>query len=191
MNKFFTISTLVASLLFMGCSKTTAFDFFSTDVYYEKAVSNMQKVSLMSNMETKALLHAVYLNNVDPDVYYDGEYFFVAVHIIEDPVEKSKRGLNNPEYSLTIQEKKVMQEKEFFEAEDASAPKNGQSFNYVQATEVIELHDDHELRLSMPIRNQWNSYYIVKYESSSDSKLILSFESDRYGQALLTFLKAE
>lgn len=118
MNKLFAISTLLTSFLFTGCSKTTAFDFFSTDVYYEKAISNMQKVSLMSNMETKAILHAVYLNNVDPDVYYDGEYFFVAVHIIEDPVEKFKKGLNNPQYSLKMQEKKRVQEKDFFESDN-------------------------------------------------------------------------
>ena len=175
----------------MGCSKTTAFDFFSTDIYYEKAVSNMQKASLMSNMETKALLHAVYLNNVDPDLYYDGEYFFVALHIIDDPYQRSKRGLNNPGYSLTIQGNKEIQEKEFFEPEDVNASQDLQEFNYLEAMEVTELDEDHDLRLSMPIRNQWNSYYIVKFESSSDSKLVLYFESDRYGKAGLTFLKAE
>jgi len=191
MNKLFTISTLLASFIFMGCSKTTAFDFFSTDVYYEKAISNMQKVSLMSNMETKAILHAVYLNNVDQDLYNDGEYFFVAVHIIEDPVEKSKKGLNNPQYSLKIQKKKLAQEKDFFEPDKASVSEEKQGFDYVQAIQITELDENNQLRLSMPIKNPWNSYYIVKYASLSDSKLVLLFESDLYGQAPLTFLKAE
>jgi len=191
MYKLFTISTLAAAMLFFGCSKTTAFDFFSTNTYYEKAVSNLQKVSLMSNLETKALLHVVYLNNVDPKSYNDGEYFFVALHVIQEPQDASKKGLNNPGYTLKMQAKNVQEPKVFFEANETNATQSTQAYVYQEPLEIKELEEGDKLRMSMPIKSRWNTYYLVKYKSSNDAKLVLLFENDQYGKAPLNFAKAQ
>lgn len=191
MNKFLILASLIGVLTLTGCTKTTAFDLFSTDVYYEKAVSNMKKVSLMQNMETKALLHAVYLNNVDQEMYNDGEYFYIAVHIIEDAEQSDKKGLNNPAYSL-----KMIETIEFdvpqiqsYKANDLNTSEDKSISHVPLVVEALE-PDDH-LRDSMPIQNKWNTYYIVRFKKIREEKLELVFESDQYGSAALTFLKEE
>jgi len=174
MNKILAFTTLSAALLLSGCSKSTAFDFFATDVYYEKAVSNMQKASLMQAMETKALLHAVYLNNVDPDLYQDGEYFYVAVHIIEDAYDPKKHGLRNLNYQLKLIEV----------SEDDKT-----KLVSFEPIETIELDEDDKLRRTMPIQNQWNHYYRIKFKTTESKTIKLSFGNDRYGKIPLVFQK--
>ncbi len=198
MNRILALTALSATFLFTGCVKTTAFDFFSSDTYYEKAVSNMQKVSLMRDMETKALLHAVYLNNVDPHIYSGDEYFYVAVHIIEDAYDPKKHGLKNLDYKLKLIKEVAKEETEDFvkapgyEGEKIQTPAaKNESLVYMDPIEAIELDEDHKLRRTMPIRQQWNHFYIVRYNEVNATELKLSFENDQYGKVQLTFHKDE
>lgn len=194
MNKIFLTTGLSAALLFTGCTSKTAFDFFSSDPYYEKAVSNMQKVSLVKEQETKALLHAVYLNNVDPKTYHGDDYFYIAVHIIDDA---EKRGLNNKEYSLRMLKIDVSNNKE--DIKKAPQSNKYSRFNdqekkpvyiYSEALELNELDENHKLRRTMPVRNQWNHFYLARYkEDVNASELRLSFENDQFGEAQLRFQK--
>ncbi|PHR56145.1 MAG: hypothetical protein COA44_08605 [Arcobacter sp.] len=191
MNKFLALGLLITVLLFSGCSRTTAFDFFSTDTYYEKAVSNMQKVSLMKDMETKALLHAIYLNNVDEELYNDGEYFFIAIHIIDESRDGNRSGLNNPLYSLKMIESIEIEVPDIqsYKAKDINTTKP-KLISHLPLI-VKPLDQDNVLRLSMPIKNRWNQYYLLKFEKIKEEKIRLVFESDLYGSAPLTFLKEE
>ena len=191
MNKILPFCALSAILLFTGCSKTTAFDFFSTDEYYEKAISNMQKVSLMQEMETKALLHAIYLNNVDSKLYNDGEYFYVALHIIGASQDDNKSGLSNPSYSLKMVESVDLDvlDIQSYKSKDTNETKVKLVEHLPLVIEPLEPKDT--LRSSMPIKNKWNKYYIVKFDKIMDEKIRLVFENDQYGSAPLTFLKEE
>ncbi len=196
MNRLLIATTLSASIMFTACSQTNAFDFFSSDTYYEKAVSNMQKVSLMRDMETKALIHAVYLNNVDPHIYFDDEYFYVAIHIIEDAYDPKKHGLKNLDYRLRMMDEKkqtshddITKAPEYKGADSTQEIKEETEILYVDPIEATELDEDHKLRRTMPIRNQWNHYYLVRYKEVNASTLRLSFENDQYGKAQLTFQK--
>jgi len=191
MNNILALCALSFILLFSGCSRTTAFDFFSTDNYYEKAVSNMKKVSLMQDMETKAILHAIYLNNVDEELYNDGEYFYIAIHIINDSKDENTSGLHNPSYSLKMVES-IQQEIstiQSYKNEDVNTTKVKLITYSPLIVEPIDTDDD--MRSSMPIKNKWNKYYIVKFEKITEQKIGLVFESDQYGSAPLTFLKEE
>ncbi len=197
MNRILTWALLGSSLIFTGCVKTTAFDFFSSDTYYEKAVSNMQKVSLMRDMETKALLHAVYLNNVDPHIYSGDEHFYVAVHIIEDAYDPKRHGLKNLDYKLRMVEE-VTEAKgddmskapgyisEVGTDEDTVKQK---TLVYTDPLEATELDEEHKLRRTMPIRQQWNHFYIVRFKEVNATELTLSFENDQYGKVQLKFHK--
>lgn len=196
MNKILALTALSTTLLFTGCVKTTAFDFFSSDTYYEKAVSNMQKASLMRDMETKALLHAVYLNNVDPHIYSGDEYFYVAVHIIEDAYDPKKHGLKNLDYKLKLVKEITIEETDDFvktpgfdgETQIQETVKK-KSIVYMDPVEATELDEDHKLRRTMPIRQQWNHYYIVRYNEVNATELKLSFENDQYGKVEVKFHK--
>lgn len=193
MHKFLTVSAMISSLFLSGCSQTTAFDFFSTDAYYEKAVSNMQKASLMRGMETKALLHAVYLNNVDPHIYHGDEYFYVAVHIIEDAYDPKKHGLKNLDYKLFLVQpqngSEVVENQDQNQSDLGDKGLGTRTTRYLQPIDTQELDEDHKLRRTMPVRNQWNHYYLLRYKETNASKLELLFENDQYGKVLLSFQK--
>jgi len=211
MNKFLALSAITGLVLFTGCSQTTAFDFFSTDTYYEKSISNMQKASLMRDMETKALLHAVYLNNVDPDVYAGDEYFYVAVHIIEDAYDPKKHGLRNLDYTLKMKVDNgsyaqddrtkepgfsLLQSLNPFAdpvVDDSNATTRSEQVRdaqkYVDAIEITELHEYDKLRRTMPVQNQWNHFYLVRFKENNATSINLKFENDRYGKAQLIFQK--
>ncbi len=196
MNKILALTALSATFFYTGCTKTTAFDFFSSDTYYEKAVSNMQKVSLMRDMETKALLHAVYLNNVDPHIYAGDEYFYVAIHIIEDAYDPKKHGLKNLDYRLKLIKEVAIEETDDFVKTPGfdgeiktDEPIKKKSIVYVDPVEATELDEDHKLRRTMPIRQQWNHFYIVRYNEVNATELKLSFENDQYGKVEIKFHK--
>ena len=189
MNKFSLLSSIFVSLVFTACSATTAFDNFSTDAYFEKAISNMKKVSLMQDLETKALMHAVYLNNVDTKIYNDGEYFFIALHIIKDL--KNKSGLDNPHYTLKMVETIIpkIHQIQSYKSNDMNVTKTTK-VEY-KPLDIVSLDEEDDLRLSMPIKNKWSKYYRVKFKKIKGEKIELVFESDQYGQASLTSLKEE
>ncbi len=165
----------------------------------------------MRDMETKALLHAVYLNNVDPAVYNGDEYFYVAVHIIEDAYDPKKHGLRNLDYNLRMEVDKSKNDIDdaakqpefdkdkvtpFSSKEDPSASKPAlgsekHNITHVDAIEITELDENDKLRRTMPVRNQWNHFYLVRFPANDSSQIRLIFENDRYGTAQLTFQKAK
>jgi len=172
MNKIL-LSTFLASAFFMtGCSKTTAFDFFSTDSYYEKSVSNMRTASLIKAGETKAIVHAVYLNNVDEKEFHTDEYFFVAIHIIDE----QKKGFNNSNYHLKMIENVEIGNYTTLEARPLS---------------VTKLDEQSRIMQNMPIQNKWSYFYLVKYAEVDQDVLTLSFESKDYGKVEMDFMKKE
>jgi len=210
MNKLFIASTLAASLLFTACTNTTAFDFFSTDEYYEKAIANMQKASLMKDSETKALVQGVYLNKVDPIIYSGDEYFFIAMHIIKDEDDVDMQGLANVKYNLQLVEKVVVEKDDitkqpsYNKEDDSFFSMNVKDFYankkdenettklvYIDQIESIELPENHRLRKSMPAKSQWNHYYLIRYKKVTTPTITLSFENKEFGKVNMVFQKED
>lgn len=159
-------SILILILIFIsGCSRTSAFDFFKMDDNYERAIDNLQTGTIVSSFETKAILSTIYLNHVYPEKYNDGEYFFVSIYLREDIRLYFKSGMNNKKYKFTLNGEKPM--------------------------EGRELETDDELRISMPITNEWNRYYLVKFPTQHISKLDLILENDEFDSVELTYQKDE
>ena len=161
MRNFF---ILISIMVFIsGCSRTTAFDFFKMDDNYERAVDNLQTGTIVKSFETKAILSTVYLNRVYPKKYSDGEYFFVSIYLREDIRLYFKAGINNKKYKFTL---------------NGEEPLLGE-----------ELKSDDELRLSMPITNEWNRYYLVKFDTQNTKELKLILENDESDSVELTYQK--
>ncbi|MEA2111164.1 MAG: hypothetical protein U9P71_03840 [Campylobacterota bacterium] len=152
-----------AFLLFTGCSKTTAFDFFKMDKNYEKAISNLQSGTIVKSFETEAILSSVYLNEVYPKEYSDGEYFFIALYLSDDKRLFFKSGLADPDYILTLN-----------------------TLNFIDGE---ELQSDHKLRALMPINNEWNRYYLIKFDSQNRDNLLLQLENKHLDKIELHYLK--
>ncbi|MDH5465174.1 MAG: hypothetical protein OEW60_06055, partial [Thiovulaceae bacterium] len=67
---------LFTFISFQGCSKESPLQYFNKDGYFERTMDNLRTGTMVQGLETKAIIHAIYLNRVDAKLYSDGEYFF-------------------------------------------------------------------------------------------------------------------
>jgi hypothetical protein len=153
---------LLATLLFTACAPKSGF--FSPDRLYQSALAHSQKGEIYNSLEMKASIVATYLNGTleeykkSPD-----EVFLIAIYIDEDLSDKSKQGIMNPSYRLTL---------------------NGEKPSAIRA-----LAYDADLIKIAPFRNRWSDYYIIKFPKVSSEKLTLEYAHKNYGKATLSFLK--
>jgi len=106
----------------------------------------------MVSMETKAVISTIYLNKVLEKEYNSRESFFVALYLKDGKIFYDSLGNKTPEYSLKLNGKKPIH--------------------------IEELKKDSTLRRLMPIKNEWNRYYLVEFEKVEENELELEFSDD-------------
>ncbi len=160
----FSLIALSALLMFSGCSQKGAFDLFKMDAANERAVENLRSGTILLSLETKAIFSSLYLNRVDPMQYKEGEYFVVSVYFQNDDRTIKNRALESNGYTLTLNGKK--------------------------ATEIEALDDKDPRRALMPIQNNWNRYYFIRFDSvPSERSLVLRLENNQTGKVELNYQK--
>lgn len=194
----FIFAVLVVFFL-VGCDRTTSMAYLQKDAFYEQSIAHLQKGDLISSSETKAIISAVYLNRVKPEKYKVNENFFVAVYIKDDFKSKKKYGLKNPLYHLKLNGEKPLVITEL--DKDATLRKQMPLVNkwnkYYQVvfknTDLIakekEMAYVKALKEYEEVIRDNEDAKITKPEKYSPTKLVLTFENDRFGKASLNFEK--
>jgi len=154
---------MAALLAFSGCSQKGAFDLFKMDESHERAVEQLRTGAIVQSLETKAILSTVYLNPIYPDQYKDGEYFIGAVYFEKDNRDIRKWDLDTYGYTLSLNGKK--------------------------ATIFEELNQSDPRRTLIPVQNNWNKYYFIRFDSVSERSLALKLENNRTGSVELNYQK--
>jgi hypothetical protein len=158
--KYLILAILMLLFLSSGCSQKSGL--FAPDLLEEKALSATRKGEIYNSLEIKASLVATYLNPVLKSYNADEKAsFLVSVFIDDDYSDPKKQGLFNPDYLLTLNGKK--------------------------ATEIRPLKLDDDLVKIAPVKNMWSHYYLVTFPKTSSEKLMMRFESQRYGASILNF----
>lgn len=163
MNKAHAILLLATGILLSACSSGSTLKYFEQDTHFERAMHNLRTGTMVMALETKAILHAIYLNAVDPQTYSEGEYFFIGTYIDNDFYDQAKQGLFNPQYWLKL--------------------------NGIEALHVQELDEHSELRKNMPLLARWNRYFLVKFPPATTDALTLTFSNVRFGKITLQYDK--
>ncbi|MFY9141365.1 hypothetical protein [Sulfuricurvum sp.] len=153
---------LSALLAFSGCSQKGAFDLFKMDEAHERSVEQLRSGAILLSLETKAIFSTLYLNKVDPIKYSEGENFIASVYFEKDDTTK-KRDLESNGYTLRL---------------------NGK-----EAALIEQLEEKDPRRALMPIQNNWNRYYYVKFNSEQNSSLVLRLENNQTGSVVLNYQK--
>ena len=156
---------LLTLLLFSSCSSRGAMEYFNKNEHYERAMTNLQIGTLVDDLETKAILKVIYLNQVFDKEYQEGENFYIATYIDNDPYDERQRGLKNKLYKLQL--------------------------NDYNATRVTELKYDDKLRLQMPLTERWSRYYYVRFDEIKSNDLSITFSHKKLGTIVLKFAKDE
>jgi hypothetical protein len=152
-------------LLTSGCSTKGTFDMFALDEPHQKAVEQLRTGAIVKSFETKALVHTVYLNPIYPEKYNDGEYFVGAVYFERDNRDVKKWDLNAHGYTLTLNGKK--------------------------ATYIEELKESDPRRALIPVQNNWNKYYFIRFDLQPEGALTLLLENNQTGQVVLSYQKGK
>jgi len=154
---------IAALLAFSGCSQKGAFDLFKMDKAHERAVEQLRSGSIVLSLETKVIFSSLYLNNSEPLTYKEGENFIVAVYFEKDDRTIKVRELESNGYQLTLNGKK--------------------------ATLIEPLDEKDPRRALMPVQNNWNRYYFIRFDSVPETSLALQLENNRTGKVVLNYQK--
>jgi hypothetical protein len=151
------------AIALVGCGRSAFFDFTGSATYAE-ALPHTKRGELVDRFESKALISASYLNAIYPNNkdYNGTETFLIGLYIANDFSAKEKSGLNNPNYSLSL---------------------NGDKPSGVQTVDK----NDPLLKL-MPLVNRWSRYYIVRFASAKKLALSLT-EADTNQSIVISFEK--
>jgi hypothetical protein len=161
----FSVLVLIALVGFSGCAQKGTFDMFKMDEAHERAVEQLRTSAIVESFETKALISAVYLNPIYPEKYNDGEYFVGAVYFERDNRDVKKWDLYTHGYQLTL--------------------------NGGKATFIEELKESDPRRALIPIQNNWNKYYFIRFDSVPEGILSLLLENNQTGKAVLNYQKGK
>ncbi len=159
----FFITLIFIFIVFNGCSRNNAFEYFGMDESHERAVSNMKTVTLTHQSRAKVIISAIYLKNVFPEKYTEGDHeTFLVGMILEDVV------FNKETSNLTLNKKMPVY--------------------------IDDVPKDDPLRSYIPLDNEWTDFYRVGFNEIGEDQngsLKLTFESGRFGTAVLMFQKDE
>lgn len=157
----FSLIAIAGLLMFGGCAEKGAFGMFKMDEAHERAVEQMRSGSIVQSFETKAILSAVYLNPIYPDEYKDGDYFITAIYFEKRNLETKKWDISEHGYALTL--------------------------NGTEPSSMEEIRDNDPRRNLIPIQNNWNRYYLIRFENVTGSALALKLENNQTGSVVLNY----
>jgi len=159
----FSLIALTALLSFSGCSQKGAFDLFKMDKAQERAIEELRIGTIVMSFETKAIFSSLYLNKINPETYNGGEYFIASFYFANDNRLIKQLNIEDYGYHLTL---------------------NGKSPTLVEPLSETDLR-----RRLMPIRNDWNRYYLIRFDPVPESALTLRLENNQTGSVVLNYQK--
>lgn len=156
-----TLSISILSIIFIGCSSTTALKHFDKSELEAKTMQYTKKADVIINKEQKALLWATYLNNTDIKEFNSkDEVFVTSIYFVD---EKSQ-DMNENGYSFTLNGKK---------------PKS-----------IEEISANDKIYKDILSKNTWGKYYLIKFDQIKDSyNLRLTLSNTNSNSAELNFEK--
>ncbi len=179
--KFFIQLTILTFLLFLsGCTTQSAFKVFKTDTYsnafnsvfdstkvYQDTLQYTKKSDIInSKNEVDAILNVTYLNPTSSTWDNPNSHaFIIGIFIVNDNESLDKSFINNPEYKLTINNKKV---------------KN-----------IKAVDDKMNIRGSIPMENKWAKYYLVQISTKDfdivSNKIVIQLSNTLGQKASVNF----
>lgn len=175
----FSLVALAAVLALGGCSQKGAFDLFTMDEAHERSVEQLRTASIVKSMETKAIVSAVYLNPVYPGQYRDGEYFMAAFYFEKRNQDVKKWSLEDHGYTLTLN------------VADVDPKTKKPVTRSLIPVSMEEIKENDPRRSLIPIQNNWNRYFLIRFDPVNGPGLALRLENNQTGTAVLNYQKSE
>ncbi|WP_298750746.1 hypothetical protein [uncultured Arcobacter sp.] len=169
MNKFLSIILFTFLLFLSGCSSYSITKYFDKDDFYLNSLQYTKKTDIIKDEEVVALFTATYLNKVEEKYDDNYENFIVSVYVANNKKSETP--------NITIDKQSYTQE----ELEDE---KNYEK-NYV---EIKEIEKESKLIESIPLKNPWAKYYLIKFDKNNDlENFLLRYRLNQTLKAEISF----
>lgn len=146
--------------LFTACNSTSALNYFEKDAQSANAIQYTKKTDLIYNKEINSLLFATYLNKVNKKYESNKlDSFVVGIHL----VNKREHDFIKNDYSITLNGKKAVM--------------------------ITRLDENSPLVTSIPLRNNWANYYLIKFENDESQNMKILLTHPTFGMAQIDFQK--
>jgi hypothetical protein len=165
----FFLSTLILSVVLIGCSSQNAFTKFTMDKQQELSVSNSQTSKIKFEDKVDGIVSAIYLNEVDSKTFNDNEYFYISLYL------KNKNQMDDISLMNEI--------------------KSSLKLNKKFPVEVKQLPNDNHFSHFTSVNSKWNKYYLATFKKEitgeNAKKLNLVFMHGKFSSDMLSFEKGE
>ncbi len=169
MNKFLSIILFTFLILLSGCSSYSITKYFDKDDFYLNALQYTKKSDIVKGDEVAAIFTATYLNEVEKKYDDNYENFIVSIYVANDKETKTP--------IITI-DKQSYTEKELDE-----------EISYEESyIEIKEIEKESKLIESIPLKNSWAKYYLIKFNKNEDlDSFILRYRLTKNQKAEISF----
>lgn len=169
MNKISSIILFTFLILLSGCSSYSITKYFDKDDFYLNALQYTKKTDIVKDEEVVALFTATYLNEVEKKYDDNYENFIVSVYVANN--KKSETPI------ITIDKNSY--------TEDELDEKISYEKNYI---EIKEIAKESKLIESIPLKNPWAKYYLIKFDKNEDlDTFILRYKLNQSQKAEISF----
>ena len=165
------LSIILTSFLFFlsGCSSYSITKYFDKDEFYLNSLQYTKKADIVEKEEVAAIFTATYLNKVDKKYNDNYENFIISIYKVNNNKNLTPIiTIDKPNYSEDEKEKEISYEK-----------------SYVQ---IEEIKKESKLIESIPLKNPWAKYYLIKFEKNEEiEKLLLTYKINENQKAQINF----
>ncbi len=169
MNKFLSTILFTLLLLLSGCSSYSITKYFDKDDFYLNALQYTKKADIVIDEEVAAIFTATYLNEVDKKYDDNYENFIVSVYVA-----------NNKKSETPI----ITTDKKNYTEDEINKNINYEK-NYI---EIKEIAKESKLIESIPLKNPWAKYYLIKFDKNDDlDNFLLIYKLSKSQKAQISF----
>lgn len=154
MNKFLSIILFTFLILLSGCSSYSITKYFDKDDFYLNALQYTKKADIVKDDEVIAIFTVTYLNEVEKKYDNNYENFIISVYVANN---------KQSDTPIVTIDKQSYSEKELDE-------KTSYEKAYI---EIKEIAKESKLIESIPLKNPWAKYYLIKFDKNEDRENFL------------------
>jgi hypothetical protein len=169
MNKLLSVILFGFLILLNGCSSYSITKYFDKDKFFLNSLQYTKKADIVKNDEVVSIFTATYLNKVDDKYENTYENFIVSVYVANN------KKAETPIITLDKQSYSKDEEKEKISYEE----------NYITLEEIKK---DSKLIESIPLKNPWAKYYLIKFKKNKNiENPLLRYKLNQNQKAEISF----
>ncbi|RXJ70239.1 hypothetical protein CRV08_01345 [Halarcobacter ebronensis] len=189
MNKFHSIFLLFSLLFLTSCTNKNSLGFSYKNDFNAKSVQNTKKRDIVVNNEVKFMFFVTYLNLVDNKYNNNNIDSFIVGF---QNVDKKDFDLQKSDFTITSKSKEEIDERDGKKEkikDEKFTKENNNIFIGEKPIKITKLDKESDLVKNISLKNNWAEYYLVEFNATKSSKIVLDIKSSTFETSPINFQK--